>query len=126
MATQPVPLPSELMLETEKKSSETIVRATGRVTSSTAAMLENTLRDLVSDSERVVLDLTQVDYIDSSGLGALVSAYMHARRTNCDLEIANPKQRVRDLFSRSGLAKVFASVQEAGARHDELFGMTPD
>jgi anti-sigma B factor antagonist len=126
MATQPVPLPSELTLETEKKSSETIVRATGRVTSSTSAMLENTLRDLVSDNERVVLDLTQVDYIDSSGLGALVSAYMHARRINCDLEIANPKQRVRDLFSRSGLAKIFTSVQEAGARHDELFGMTPD
>jgi anti-sigma B factor antagonist len=126
MATQPVPLPSELTLETEKKSSETIVRATGRITSSTSAMLENTLRDLVSDNERVVLDLTQVDYIDSSGLGALVSAYMHARRINCALEIANPKQRVRDLFSRSGLAKIFASVQEAGARHDELFGMTPD
>jgi anti-sigma B factor antagonist len=126
MATQPVPLPSELTLETEKKSSETIVRATGRVTSTTSAMLENTLRDLVSDNERVVLDLTQVDYIDSSGLGALVSAYMHAKRINCELEIANPKQRVRDLFSRSGLAKVFTSVQEAGARHDELFGMTPD
>jgi anti-sigma B factor antagonist len=126
MATQPVPLPSELTLETEKRSSETIVRATGRVTSSTSAMLENTLRDLASDNERVVLDLTQVEYVDSSGLGALVSAYMHARRVNCDLEIANPKQRVRDLFSRSGLAKVFASVQEAGARHDELFGMTPD
>jgi anti-sigma B factor antagonist len=126
MATHPVPLPSELTLETEQRASETIVRATGRVTSATSAMLENTLRDLVSDNERVVLDLTQVDYIDSSGLGALVSAYMHARRANCDLEIANPKQRIRDLFSRSGLAKVFASVQEAGARHDELFGMTPD
>jgi anti-sigma B factor antagonist len=126
MAANPVIRPAELRLEPERKASETLVRATGRITSSTSATLETTLRDLVSESKRVVLDLTQVDYIDSSGLGALVSVYMHARRANCDLEIANPKQRLKDLFSRSGLAKVFTAVQDAGEQHDELFGVTPD
>jgi len=126
MAANPVVPAAELRLEPEKKESETTVRARGRITSVTSATLENTLRDLVSANKRVVLDLTNVDYIDSSGLGALVSVYMHARRMNCDLEISNPKQRIRDLFSRSGLARVFAAVQEAGARQDELFGMTPD
>jgi anti-sigma B factor antagonist len=126
MAANPVIRPAELRLEPEKKGSETIVRATGRITSATSATLENTLRDLVSTSKRVVLDLTGVDYIDSSGLGALVAVYMHATRTSCDLEIANPKQRIKDLFSRSGLTSVFTAVQEAGARHDELLGMTPD
>ena len=97
----------ELKLETEEKNSETTVRATGRVVLTTSATLENTLRDLIAGGKRVVLDLTNVDYIDSAGLGALVSVYMHARRTKCDLEIANPKQRIRDLFNRSGLASVF-------------------
>jgi len=60
-----------------------------------------------AEGKRVVLDVTNVDYIDSAGLGALVSVYMHARRTKCALEIANPKQRIRDLFNRSGLASVF-------------------
>jgi len=60
-----------------------------------------------------------VDYIDSAGLGALVSIYMHARRAGCDLEIANPKQRIRDLFSRSRLSSVFEG-------HEDLLGMTPD
>src|SRR5207302_3579367 len=50
---------------------------------------------------------------------ALVSVYMHARRANCDLEIANPKQRILDLFSRSRLASVFEG-------HEELLGITPD
>lgn len=126
MAANPVIPSAELRLEPERKASEIIVRATGRITSSTSATLETTLRDLVSESKRVVLDLTRVDYIDSSGLGALVSVYMHARRANCDLEIANPKQRLKDLFSRSGLAKVFTAVQDAGEKHDELFGVTPD
>jgi anti-anti-sigma factor len=119
MAANPVIRPDELKLVPEKKAEETLVRATGRITSTTSATLENTLRDLVSDNKRVVLDLTAVEYIDSSGLGALVSVYMHARKANCDLEIANPKQRIRDLFSRSRLASVFEG-------HQDLLGMTPD
>ena len=126
MAANPIPRPVELRLEPEKRESDTFVRATGRITSSTAATFENTLRDLVSNNKRIVLDLTGVDYIDSSGLGSLVAVYMHASRTKCELELANAKTRIRDLFSRSGLASVFSKVQEAGEHHDELFGMTPN
>ncbi len=125
MAANPVPRPEELRLEPEKRGSEIFVRATGRITSSTAAKFESVLRDLVSDNKRVVLDMTEVDYIDSSGLGSLVAVYMHASRSKCELELANPKMRLKDLFSRSGLASVFKKVEQAGAEHDELFGMTP-
>ena len=107
MAANPVPRPSELNLESEQTTSETTVRATGRITSTTSSKFENSLRDLVSRNKRVVLDLTNLDYIDSSGLGALVAVYMHAQRAKCDLEIANPKSRIKDLFSRSGLGSVF-------------------
>ena len=107
MAANPVVRGPQLKLETEKNNSETTVRATGRVTLETSATLEKTLRDLIAEGKRIVLDLTNVDYVDSAGLGALVSVYMHARRTKCDMEIANPKQRIRDLFIRSGLASVF-------------------
>jgi anti-sigma B factor antagonist len=107
MAANPNFRAPELKLETEKKSSETIVRATGRIILQTSAMLEKTLRDLMTEGKGIVLDLTNVDYIDSAGLGALVTVYTHARRTNCHLEIANPKERIRDLFNRSGLGSVF-------------------
>ena len=107
MAANPVFRDRELKLETEKKNSETTVRATGRIILETSATLEKTLRDLIAEGKRIVLDLTNVDYVDSAGLGALVSIYMHARRTKCHLEIANPKERIRDLFNRSGLGPVF-------------------
>src|SRR5450631_1617676 len=97
MAADPVIRFPELNLETEKKTSETTVRGTGRITSETSAELENTLRKLIPEGKRIVLDLTGIEYIDSSGLGALVSIYTHAKRANCDLEIANPRQRIRDL-----------------------------
>jgi anti-anti-sigma factor len=80
MAANPIPRPDGLRLEPEKRASETFVRATGRLTSSTAASFENTLRDLVSNNKRVIVDLTNVDFIDSSGLGSLVAVYMHASR----------------------------------------------
>jgi len=107
MAANPVFRSLELKLETGKESSQTTVRAKGRITSTTSAEMENTLRNLVAGNQRVVLDLADVDLIDSAGLGALVSVYTHARRINCYLEIANPKQRIRNLFNRSGLASVF-------------------
>jgi len=97
----------QLKLETEQNGSETTVRATGRITLETAPALENTLRDLMREAKHIVLDLTNVDYVDSAGLGALVSVYMHAKRTKSGLKIANPKQRIWDLFNRSGLALVF-------------------
>lgn len=107
MAADPVTRSSTLKLETEKKPSETTIKALGRITTTTSSTLENTLRDLIPEGKRIVLDLANVDYIDSAGLGALVSVYTHARRSNCPLDLANPKQRIRDLFNRSGLASVF-------------------
>lgn len=107
MAGNPVSRVPELKLETEKKNSETTIRATGRITLNSNTALESAVRDLTGEGKRIVLDMANVDYIDSAGLGTLVSVYMHARRANCILKIANPKQRIRDLFNRSGLAPVF-------------------
>jgi anti-sigma B factor antagonist len=118
MAANPV-VPTELQLSTEKKADETTVHGSGRITSATSDLLRSTIRSLIPDSKRIVLDMTEIDYIDSSGLGALVSVYMTASRAQCDLELANPKPRIRDLFELTRLAAVFES--RGGYR-----GLTPD
>ena len=119
MAADPIIRAPELKLETERIHTETIVRGTGRITSDTSATLESVLRDLIPERKRIVLDLTGIEYIDSSGLGTLVGVYAHAKRASCDLEIANPKQRIRDLFRLTRLDSVFKG-------REELLGMTPD
>lgn len=107
MAASPsIPTP-ELQLTTEKNLDQTTVRGNGRITAGSADYLQNTIRDLMPETKRIVLDLTGVDYVDSSGLGALVSLYMHASRSNCVLELTNPKQRIRDLFKITKLSSVF-------------------
>jgi anti-anti-sigma factor len=107
MAADPSAPSSDLKLEIAKQGAETVVRATGRITSATAATLETTLRSQIVIGKAVILDLAHVDYVDSAGLGALVGVYIHAKKEFCDLFICNPNPRVRDLFNQSGLASVF-------------------
>ena len=109
---------AELRLESRNQLSVTTVRAIGLITFATSVSLEHTLRGLIPKFNRIVLDVSKVDYIDSSGLGVLASVYMQARKTNCHLEIANPKPRLRDVL-RSWLHSVFEG-------HEQFLGMTPD
>ena len=119
MAANPIGSTPELLISTEKKTDETIVRASGRITSATSDLLQRTIRGLIPGTKRIVLDLAEVNYIDSSGLGALVSVYLTASRAQCVLELANPKPRIRDLFELSRLQSVFEN--RGGYR-----GLTPD
>jgi len=106
MAANAIPMP-ELQLTSETNGDQITVRGTGRINSATTDILESTIRELLPGAKRIVLDLTGVEYIDSSGLGALVSVYMAANRANCILEVANPRQRIRDLFRITKLASIF-------------------
>jgi len=118
MASNPG-MAAEFGLETEKTQDEATVRVFGRITSATSADLVNTVRELIPDRKRVVLDLTNVDHIDSSGLGALVTMHVHATKANCELEVTNQKPRIRDLFRTVKLDSIFSG-------HEEYLGMTPD
>ncbi len=118
MAANPIPI-SELTLETLKTPEEIIVHCTGKITSSTSALLQSTVRGLIPDTECVVLDLTDVIYMDSSGLGAIVGLYLSAKRQHCILKLINLNQRLKDLFRLTKLASVFEG-------HDDFLGYTPD
>jgi|SRR5271155_5221684 anti-sigma B factor antagonist len=116
--TGAVPSP-ELKLDVEKAAAETIVRCTGRITSSNAEMLKSTVRPLIPDAKRVVLDLTNVSFLDSSGLGTIVGLWVSSKRANCELKITNANKRIVELFLMSNLAPIFEG-------HKEYLGMTPD
>jgi anti-anti-sigma factor len=110
---------SRARLESKPTLSETtVVRARGRITSSTSAALERTLGNLAPQFKRIVLDVSNVDHIDSFGMAALVSVYMQARKTDCDLEISNSSPRLKDQL-RNWLDSVFKG-------HEEFLGLTPD
>jgi anti-sigma B factor antagonist len=107
MAASPSFRTPELELTTEKIAGDIVIHGTGKINAASAGLLQSTVRNAIPGSQRIVLDLTAVDYIDSTGLGALVSVYMAARNANCELELSNPKPRVSDLLKLTKLASVF-------------------
>jgi anti-sigma B factor antagonist len=113
-----VPSP-QLKLDVEKTAAETTVRCTGRITSSTAELLKGSVRPLIPDAKRIVIDLTHVSFLDSSGLGTIVGFWVSAKKANCQVKLVNANQRIVDLFLMSNLAPIFEG-------RDEYLGATPD
>lgn len=115
MAANPVSPSRGLQLSTEKKGEATMVYGSGRITSDTSDLLRSTIRGLIPETRRIVLDLTEVNYVDSSGIGALVSVYLTASKAQCDLELANLQPRIRDLFELSRLTALFENRRGSSA-----------
>jgi anti-sigma B factor antagonist len=111
MAANSIPLP-KLDLATDKTPTETIVHCTGRVTSDTAQLLKTTVKPLLSESKTIVLDLKNVSYMDSSGLGTIVGLYVSAKNAHCELKLTNLNKLLKDLFSITRLGEVMAQGRD--------------
>jgi anti-sigma B factor antagonist len=118
MSATPSPI-SELNLETTKNPEESIVRCSGKITAGSSGLLQTTVRSLIPETKCVVLDLTNVSYMDSSGLGAVAGLFFSAKRQNCRLKLVNLNQRLQELFRLTKLASVFEG-------HEDFLGYTPD
>jgi len=101
--TQTPSAPPELKLEIVKTSEETLVRCIGRMTYETAEALRTTVRGLIPEAKRLVLDAADVTYLDSFGLGVLVSVYLSARRQQCQLKLINMNQQGQQLVRVTNL-----------------------
>jgi len=114
MATQPLS-PLGLKLQLEQKPNEIIVHCEGKITAENSAAFQREIRDLIPESQgqiaaksyRIVLDLSNVAYVDSTGLGALLGVWTAAEEKGCDLEIANLNPRVESLVEITKLDTVF-------------------
>ncbi len=84
----------------------TIVHCTGRITSATAGSLKHTVHPLISGTNHVVLDLANVSYIDSSGLGTIVGLFVSAKTASCRLELVNLNERLKELFRLTRLSEL--------------------
>jgi len=81
-----------------------------------SSLLRETARKLISENKRVVLNLSGVNYIDSGGLGTLVSLYTTAHKAEGSIKLANLTERVGDLLQITKLLTVFEvhdSVEKA-------------
>jgi anti-sigma B factor antagonist len=89
--------------------SVTIIDLSGRIAlGEGSALLRKTIRDLVEDGQtRILLNLGDVNYIDSSGIGELVSGFTAVRNRDGELKLLNLTKKVHDLLQITKLFTVF-------------------
>src|SRR5579862_9247814 len=88
----------------------TVVRCQGRLVSDNAAEIRKVVQPLIQQGGRIALDFADLQYLDSSGLGAIVSLKVSAiNRGLCVLQLRNLTPRVRELLSMSNLLQLFSS-----------------
>lgn len=108
-----------LKVETRQSDGVAIVTCQGRIVlGEESAGLRDTLKRALATSKHIVLDLSGVNYIDSSGLGTLVGVYSSARSVGADIKLAGLNQRLHDLLQITKLVTVFEvynTVKEAVA-----------
>jgi anti-anti-sigma factor len=88
----------------------TVLKCHGRLISENAAQLKEIAKPLLSAGGRTVIDLGDLNYMDSSGLGALIGLKVSAVKQGlCILEFVNMTPRVMELLRISNLSKVLSS-----------------
>lgn len=96
-------------LTTRQVGDVTVIDAVGRITlGEGSSTFRDTLRDMVSKGQKkVLLNLADVSYIDSSGIGELVSGFTTVTNQGGRLKLLNLTKRVKDLLQITKLYTVF-------------------
>jgi anti-sigma B factor antagonist len=87
----------------------TILELNGRITLGEGSVqIRDAIRDLIGKGTKsILLDLGEVNYIDSSGLGEMVSAYTTAKNQGAALKLLKLTRKVHDLLQLTKLYTVF-------------------
>jgi anti-sigma B factor antagonist len=107
----------ELGIDVSRRGDATVLSLTGDIDIHTAPELRDRLAQLHSDGAAdVVVDLSAVNFLDSSALGAFVAAHHELAEKGGSLKLAAPRSHVLKVFQITRLAEViplFESVDEA-------------
>jgi anti-sigma B factor antagonist len=95
-----------------------VVGVSGEVDVYAAPELRERLTELLENGQSIVVDLTEVGFLDSTGLGALVAARTSAGERGASLPLVCTHQRILKLFTITGLDgvfKIYDTIEAAAA-----------
>ena len=115
-----------LQMTTRYVADVAVVDCLGRIVlGEETASMRQYVKALLTQSPHVVLNLAQVNYVDSSGVGTLVSLYTTARGAGGNIKLAGLGTRVKDVLQITKLGtifEVFDAAENAAASFNELAG----
>jgi anti-sigma B factor antagonist len=99
-----------LTLQVEREGEVSVVHCRGTLVSGSCSYLHKEVYPLTSNSKRIVLDLTDLQWIDSMGIGALVRLHVVSKKSGCQVQLANVCPRVKDLLSLTNVLGIFGQA----------------
>jgi anti-sigma B factor antagonist len=111
----------DLLVTTSVVGDKSVAAVSGEIDVYTAPTLREKLVDLVdSGATDIVVEMSQVGFCDSTGLGALVAALNYARDRTAVLSLAAPQERVLKVLRITGLDQVFTVHPSVAAATDQV------
>jgi len=97
----------ELQIKLDRQPAQTVVRCTGKIVIDTWPGFSTAVRDLIPEGKPIRVDLSDVEMVDSTGIGSFVSVWASAKKAGCDLKFRNPNRRVQDVVEITRLQDLF-------------------
>lgn len=120
-------IPIRMQTKTNQVGDVTVLRISGRITLGEGnVMLRDMVRQLIDQgNKKIVLNLGEVDYIDSSGVGELVKTHTTVRNQGGRMRLVNLSRRVNDLLQMTKLSAVFDIDRDEATAISSLQDETP-
>ena len=111
----------EFSIDVQTANDAVVVRVTGSINSTTTSDLDAIFEDLIAKKHpRIVVDLSDTDFISSSGIGVLLSTVTVLRDKDGDLILMNPPKLIGDILEIMNIRDYFRSITTL----DELNSVT--
>lgn len=110
----------EMNVEIAKHGETVVASPVGEIDLARSPSLRNHLAEILAGKPaRLIIDLAQVPYMDSSGVATLVEALQQSRAKSCTLVLASMQDRVRSVFEIARLDTVFTIVTDTSTAMQE-------
>ena len=110
-----------MKLDLNEKNGVSILVLSGRLTMGTDELLREAIDELLgSHRSAVLLDLTDLTFMDSTGIGELVSSYRTVKKFGGSLKILKPGKRIKDSLELSKLLPIFEIFEDADEAIDSF------
>lgn len=99
-----------MTIEIKRNAEETIIELAGRLDTTTAPALDNTISRDIADTKKLILDLKSLEYISSAGLRVLLSAQKKMQKIG-SMKVINVCEAVMEVFEMTGFADILTIEQ---------------
>jgi anti-sigma B factor antagonist len=103
-----------LTFKIERDGKTAVVKCHGRLVAGTTEELYQAVKHLLPETKVVVVDLAELTYVDSTGLGTLVRLYTTARQVGCEFKLLHLGKQLRNVLRLTNLLSVFAEAEDHG------------